>query len=109
MDFKEYQLKAERTIKSDVSQKDKDIYGALGMTGETGEIVELLKKMAYHGHSLDRPKMIEELGDALWYISYIATTHGLILDEIAKFNVDIKLMKRYPDGYSHEASINRKE
>ena len=43
----------------------------------------------------------------LWYLSDLATLHGLSLDEIAQANI-AKLLERYPTGFSEEASRNRK-
>jgi hypothetical protein len=44
----------------------------------------------------------------IWYLSDLATLHNLSLDDIAQANV-LKLLKRYPDGFSTEASRNRSE
>ena len=51
---------------------------------------------------------MKELGDALWFLAEIATAMGVTLDEIAAMNIS-KLMKRYPDGFSEERSVNREE
>ena len=81
---------------------------ALGLAGESGEVADLIKKHIAHGHDLDLDKLKKELGDVLWYIAGIAHLHGMTLSEVAIANID-KLLKRYPDGFSHEASINRKD
>jgi NTP pyrophosphatase (non-canonical NTP hydrolase) len=79
---------------------------AMGLAGEAGEVVDLLKKHLGHGHDLDKVKLTKELGDVLWYVSAIAQSAGLDLGEIAHANVE-KLRKRYPNGFSVEASRNR--
>lgn len=82
------------------------IYTALGLNGEAGETAELIKKAFFHGHELDRDKLVKELGDVLWYAAVMADALGLSLAEIAQHNID-KLAARYPQGFSHERSRNR--
>lgn len=85
------------------------IYAALGMCGEAGEASELIKKYAYHGHTIDTEHLARELGDVLWYVSYIAHLFGYPLSKIMAMNQE-KLAKRYPDGkFDAERSRNRKE
>ena len=85
------------------------IYAALGMCGEAGEASELIKKYAYHGHTIDTEHLARELGDVLWYVSYIAHLFGYPLGKIMAMNQE-KLAKRYPDGkFDAERSKNRKE
>lgn len=85
------------------------IYAAMGMCGEAGEASELIKKYAYHGHAIDTEHLARELGDVLWYVSYMAHLFGYPLGKIMAINQE-KLAKRYPDGkFDAERSNNRKE
>ena len=85
------------------------LYAAIGMCGEAGEVSELVKKYAYHGHTIDREHLARELGDVLWYVSYMADLFGYSLGGIMVMNQE-KLTKRYPDGkFDAERSKNRKE
>ena len=85
------------------------LYAAIGMCGEAGEVSELIKKYAYHGHTIDTEHLARELGDVLWYVSYMADLFGYSLGEIMAMNQE-KLTKRYPDGkFDAERSRNRKE
>ena len=85
------------------------LYAAIGMCGEAGEVSELIKKYAYHGHEIDKDHLARELGDVLWYVSYMADLFGYSLGEIMVMNQE-KLAKRYPDGkFDAERSKNRKE
>lgn len=85
------------------------IYAAMGMCGEAGEASELIKKYAYHGHTIDTEHLARELGDVLWYVSYMAYLFGYPLGKIMAMNQE-KLAKRYPDGkFDAERSNNRKE
>ena len=85
------------------------LYAAIGMCGEAGEVSELVKKYAYHGHPIDTEHLARELGDVLWYVSYMAHLFGYSLGEIMAMNQE-KLAKRYPDGkFDAERSRNRKD
>ncbi|NLF83448.1 MAG: nucleoside triphosphate pyrophosphohydrolase family protein [Candidatus Gastranaerophilales bacterium] len=108
MNMTEYQLLAARTINPEQPDKEKLINFVFGLAGESGETIDLLKKIVFHGHDLEtnRDKLTLELGDCLWYIAGIATAAGIGLDEIAKRNIE-KLKARYPDGFRQERSINR--
>lgn len=85
------------------------LYAAIGMCGEAGEVSELVKKYEYHGHAVDTEHLARELGDVLWYVSYMANLFGYSLGKIMAMNQE-KLAKRYPDGkFDAERSRNRKE
>lgn len=108
MDMREYQRLAARTMPS---SRDPDLdlaVWALGLAGEAGEVVELIKKHVGHGHTLDKTMVAKELGDVLWYVAAVATHQGLDLGAIADANIE-KLRKRYPKGFSESASRERAE
>jgi len=101
MNFNEYQQLARRT-----SNKQSRSMAALGLTGEAGEVADMVKKELFHGHQYPQDAYVDELGDVLWYISEMASVLDISLNDIAKYNIE-KLKKRYPDGFSEERSINR--
>ena len=102
----DYQQFALRTM-ADPTYNEKNIAVlSLGLTGESGEFADNVKKVLGHGHQLDKDKLIKELGDVLWYAAGLATVLGVSLGEVAQRNVD-KLKARYPEGFSSERSINR--
>jgi NTP pyrophosphatase (non-canonical NTP hydrolase) len=105
LNFYQYQVAAERTARQ-IPSEQRYVNFAMGLAGETGEVVDYLKKVCFHGHPLDTDKLAEELGDLMWYVATIATTAGLRLDIIADRNIE-KLKKRYPDGFSEERSQER--
>lgn len=70
---------------------------ALGLVGECGEVTEPLKKHLRDGRAIDREHLALELGDVLFYLTAIATTFGITLEEIATANV-AKCRERYPNG-----------
>ena len=85
------------------------LYAAIGMCGEAGEVSELIKKYAYHGRPIDTEHLVRELGDVLWYVSYMADLFGYPLGQIMAMNQE-KLAKRYPDGkFDADRSRNREE
>lgn len=107
MDLNEYQRLAARTSGSADSDPDVRIcISALGIAGEAGEVADFVKKWIGHGHDPDAEKLKKELGDVLWYVSDIATLCQMSLNDVAATNIE-KLRKRYPDGFSVEASRNR--
>lgn len=116
MNFNEYQELSKRTMPEPTfhgkwnktySLESKANY-AMGLSGESGEVTDLIKKQLFHGHLEDKDGIKKELGDVLHYLSGLATMFGLTLEEVAATNIE-KLKKRYPDGFSQEASINRED
>jgi NTP pyrophosphatase (non-canonical NTP hydrolase) len=107
MNFDEYQNWAHRTSNEMLTQREGKIAAALGLTGEAGEVAELVKKWFAHGHPEDKDKLVKELGDVLWYVAEMASRCDIRLDSIAEQNI-AKLKARYPDGFKHTDSINRR-
>ena len=103
MNIAHYQAQASRTMNR-IAITDEFANHALGLAGECGEVVELIKKHLYHGKTLDHDRLAEELGDLLWYVAAVATTAGLNLDAIATDNIS-KLQARYPDGFKNAHPI----
>ncbi len=111
MDANEYQKLASRTLIDgpDAEYTSREImlvWNALGLTGEAGEVADTIKKSVFHRHELDRDELIKELGDVMWYVAALCSKLHVPLNEVMERNID-KLKKRYPVGYSSEASINR--
>ena len=108
MTINEYQRLALTTLNPALSDKDVLINGVMGLCGESGEVIDHVKKHLAQGHPLDKAKMAGELGDVAWYLAECATALGLELEDILQGNID-KLRARYPEGFSEERSMNRKE
>ena len=105
MNFNEYQKLAQRTSNTK-NYRDKITNGVMGLNGEAGECIDIIKKWTYQGHNLDVQEFCEELGDVLWYIAECASGVGLELETVATHNI-VKLRARYPEGFDAEKSINR--
>lgn len=106
MNVNEYQKLAMVTKNPDLKDRDLLINSVMGLCGESGEVIDLVKKHVSHGHPLNREKLIDELGDVAWYLAECADAIGVTLEEVLTHNIE-KLKKRYPEGFSTERSINR--
>ena len=83
-------------------------HAAMGIAGESGEVVDLIKKAVVNGHELDNEKVKEEVGDLLFYLQMVGMTCGFTLERAMLDNM-AKLTHRYPDGYSDLASTMRRD
>lgn len=108
MDFEQYRRHVLRTVRQELTERDRLLSGALGLCGEAGEVAEQLKKHLFHGHAMDSAQLSNELGDVLWYWVFLCDTLGLSIEEVVAGNVE-KLRRRYPEGFSTEQSINRSD
>lgn len=106
MTINEYQTLALRTLNPELSEKDVLINGVMGLCGESGEAIDLVKKHLAQGHPLDAEKLAKELGDIAWYLAETAHAIGYSLEDILRMNID-KLAARYPEGFSPDRSMNR--
>jgi len=106
MTINEYQKLAMTTLNPELDKKDVLINGVMGLCGESGEVIDIVKKHLAQGHELDKEKIIKELGDVAWYMAEIATVLDVDLEDVLVQNIE-KLKKRYPEGFSTEKSINR--
>lgn len=74
--------------------------GAIGLTAEGGEVMEIVKKLVFQGKKWDDETIFHlkrELGDVMWYVMQCLLALDTDLDEIVEMNID-KLKKRYPGG-----------
>ena len=108
MTINEYQALAMRTVNPDLDKKDMLINSVMGLCGESGEAIDIVKKHLAQGHPLDKEKLIKELGDIAWYLAETATALDVDLNDVFAGNIE-KLRKRYPEGFATENSINRIE
>ena len=106
MTINEYQKLAMTTLNPNLSQKDVLINGVMGLCGEAGEAIDIVKKHLAQGHPLDREKLIKELGDIAWYLAETATALDVSLETVLEGNIE-KLRRRYPEGFCSEQSAHR--
>ena len=85
---------------------------ALGLTAESGEFTEVVKKIILQGKPYNEDNvfhMKRELGDICWYLAQACMALDTTFDEIIEMNVD-KLKARYPGGeFDVHKSENRRE
>ena len=108
MTINEYQKLAMTTLNPALSKKDVLINGVMGLCGESGEAIDLVKKHLAQGHELNRDALIKELGDIAWYLAETAYALDVSLEDVLQKNID-KLKKRYPEGFSQSRSVCREE
>lgn len=108
MDVDKYQELAMKTLNPEIDKKELILNAAMGLCGESGEAIDLVKKHLFQGHDLDDEKLIKELGDVAWYLAEAATALNVNLSEILEKNIK-KLENRFPDGFNSNRSINRGE
>ncbi len=106
MTINEYQRLAMTTLNPELDKKDVLINGVMGLCGESGEAIDIVKKWLAQGHALDKEKLAKELGDIAWYLAETAYALEIPLEDILQANIE-KLKKRYPEGFSSERSLNR--
>ncbi|CUS26435.1 MazG nucleotide pyrophosphohydrolase [Paucilactobacillus oligofermentans DSM 15707 = LMG 22743] len=97
MEFNEYQKAANRTL---YGNEQVLTNCALGLAGETGQVVDLVKNYTFRGKDLDKDELKHEMGDVLWYLSQVAEWADITFEDIAQTNIET-LNKRYPDGYQN--------
>ncbi len=103
----QYQRTALRTLGTGYKEeKDKLINGVMGLNGEAGEVIDIVKKHLFQGHDFDRNHFIEELGDVVAYLALCTNAVDTTLGEVMLKNIE-KLNKRYPNGFSPEKSRHR--
>ncbi len=108
MDANEYQKLAMRTLNKDLDKKEVLINALMGLCGESGEAIDIMKKHLFQGHELDKEHIAKELGDVAWYLAEAATALDMDLESILIGNIE-KLKKRYPEGFDSNCSIIRDE
>ena len=108
MTINEYQKLAMTTLNPALSEKEVLLNGVMGLCGESGEAIDLVKKWMMQGHDLDKAHLAKELGDVAWYLAETATAIGYDLETILQANID-KLKARYPEGFTADRSMHRKQ
>ncbi len=106
MEINTYQTLALQSLNKELKKDDVLINSVMGLCGESGEAIDIVKKWFAQGHPLDKEHLREELGDIAWYLAEAAFALDMDLEDILKANLE-KLAKRYPKGFDKEASLKR--
>ena len=85
---------------------------ALGLTAESGEFTEIVKKIAFQGKELNddtKTHLVKEMGDVFWYLAQACLALNVDFQTVVMTNM-MKLAARYPDGkFDIQKSEVRKE
>lgn len=106
MTINEYQKLAMTTVNPELDKGKMLINSVMGLCGESGEAIDLVKKWYAHGHDFDKEHFAKELGDIAWYLAEAATAIDMNLEDIFEANIK-KLKKRYPEGFETQRSVER--
>jgi NTP pyrophosphatase (non-canonical NTP hydrolase) len=98
MDALKRRIQDEKTIRL--------LHAALGLSTEAGEVLDVLKKHIYYGKPIDEVNLIEEVGDACWYLAVMLNALSSNFSESMTLNI-LKLRKRYGEAFSSEKAITR--
>lgn len=101
-----FQVEAERTIVGPWTERERRLGFGCGLTGEAGEVVDLVKKWELHGDPFDSAKLATEMGDVLWYLAALGSLYGVTLDQAARANIN-KRAKRHPNGFTQAGAQAR--
>lgn len=93
MTLDEYQEAIRKFASDSQTTRDAVLMCAVGLSGEVGEVNELIKKSEFHRKPFERVDLMLELGDVLWYLSTMARLNGLSMNDIAEANI-VKLEER---------------
>ena len=82
------------------------LHAGIGLSTESGEFLDALKKHIFYGKDLDKVNLAEEIGDLFWYLAIAADELGIDFESIMAKNIE-KLKSRYGDKFSEELAENR--
>jgi NTP pyrophosphatase (non-canonical NTP hydrolase) len=88
------------------TQTEMLLHAAIGIAGESGEIIDTVKRHWIYDAALDHGNLLEEAGDVLFYTTALLQAAGYTLEQAIEHNI-AKLSKRYPAGYTDQAARER--
>ena len=103
-----FQREARRSLRDDLPYEAMCSNMCMGLAGEIGEVIDIMKKHIYQGKVLDITDVIEEVGDVLWYIANFCNVNNITMDECMESNIK-KLRKRFPNGFTIKDANQRKD
>lgn len=109
MNIKKYLEESEKTLSTGFNIDDKKaklLHAAIGLSTESGEILDAFKKSIYYGKELDVVNIKEELGDIMWYMAILLRDLDFDFEEILDINIE-KLRKRYGEKFDKQKSLKR--
>lgn len=105
MDIKTYLSASERTL-IDKGHDMNLLHAAMGISTESGELMDAFKRKLFYGKELDVVNLKEEVGDIMWYVAILLRELDLDFNEILQLNID-KLQARFPHKFTEFDALNR--
>lgn len=111
-DTKDYESVLHRMMIGELDFKAADVqvlqllHGAMGVSTESGELMDAVKRFLIYGKPTDVTNILEEVGDMFWYLSLIARCCGFTFEEAKAKNI-AKLRARYPEKFTELEALNR--
>ena len=106
MKLQEYQTEIKRTCPHLESDFGDQLHMAIGISTESGELLDAYKKKYAYSKELDVVNIAEEIGDIFWYAINLCTMLELNPEDVFSKNVE-KLRVRYPEKFTETNAINR--
>jgi NTP pyrophosphatase (non-canonical NTP hydrolase) len=115
VNFKAYTKGVETTENKDFSSMSQRLqeestvrllHGAVGLSTESAEILDAMKKHIFYGKPLDKVNLVEELSDQFWYIAIMLSELGVDLDTVLEKNL-AKLKSRYGSKFTEASALER--
>lgn len=109
MKLLDYQRRAAENFnehKELTAEQSRMLNWCIGLSGEVGEVMELVKHHIWAEEPLDKMSLAKEIGDVLWYVSALCTTNEIALDDAALLNIE-KLNHRYGGTSTYSNDLRR--
>jgi NTP pyrophosphatase (non-canonical NTP hydrolase) len=98
-----YELPKVRLIQPGVARI---LHAAMGVSTESAEILDAVKKHIFYGKTLDKVNLFEEAGDIFWYLAILADELGFDFEDAMDTNIK-KLKVSYENGFTENRAITR--
>jgi NTP pyrophosphatase (non-canonical NTP hydrolase) len=112
LEYKLLALNTEANNYDDIIDRLKDptvvrlLHAAMGLSTESGEFMDAMKKHIFYGQDLDTVNLAEETGDQLWYVAIAIDALKTTFKEVKTKNI-AKLRARFPDSFTKYDAMNR--
>lgn len=116
MDADEYQKLALRTESTptfcndfqfdDDLQMSRIIHAAMGISTESGEVMDILKKHFIYRKPIELSRFADEIGDLMWYCALMLDACGYSFPQVMEANI-AKLKARFGDKFSADAALSK--
>jgi hypothetical protein len=112
MDYKEYREMVIKTEVGSLTKYPRVMHAIMGMNGEAGECVDILKKTMFQGHEFDVEHLLNELGDVCWYTMLLVIENDIDPKFIFEYGGGLLVVPQAKDkiedmGLCHILDINR--